>query len=157
MIINPFGSSEKKITIPNTIVFTVPEFYDALEYVIDSQNHTIYNSIAGAKNGDTLKIVGRIDKIANNRDATIGEYTSIALYYSNETSFLFHVFGNVSIQYNVGDYVIATFHIIECKKQYEDLYGNKWKLYGDFMKEQFLNEKFIFDVLIPQNQIKRIV
>jgi len=111
----------------------------------------------GVKNGDVLKIVGKVDKMENNYDATIGEYTSIALYYSNETSFLFHVFGNVSIQYNVGDYVIATFHIIECKKQYEDLYGNKWKLYGDFMKEQFLNEKFIFDVLIPQNQIKRIV
>lgn len=144
------------VSNPNTIVMTVPEFFDALNYVIDSKNYTIYNSITGVKNGDILKIVGKIDKMENNYDATIGEYTSIALYYSNETSFLVHVFGNVSSQYNVGDYVITTFHVIKCKKEYEDLYGTKWKLYGNFMKEEFLNEKFIFDVLIPQNQIRKV-
>lgn len=153
-----FEKNREKIIVsnPNTIVMTVSEFFDALNYIIDSENSTIYSNITGVKNGDVLKIVGKIDKMENNYDATIGEYTSIALYYSNETSFLFHVLGNVSSQYKVGDYVIATFHVVECKKEYEDLYGNKWKLYGDFMKEEFLNKKFIFDVLIPQNQIRKI-
>ncbi|MCD6572750.1 MAG: zinc-ribbon domain-containing protein [Thermoplasmata archaeon] len=156
-VVDSFEKNEEIIVSnPNTIVMTVPEFFDALNYVIDSKNYTIYNSIMGVKNGDVLKIVGKIDKMENNYDATIGEYTSLALYYSNETSFLIHVFGNVSNQYNVGDYVITTFHIIECKKEYEDLYGTKWKLYGDFMKEQFLNEKFLFDIIIPQNQIREI-
>ena len=121
------------VSNPNTVVMTVSEFFDALNYVIDSKNYTIYNSIMGVKNGDVLKIVGKIDKMENNYDATIGEYTSLALYYSNETSFLFHVFGNISSLYKVGDYVITTFHVIECKKEYEDLYGTKWKLYGYFM------------------------
>jgi len=157
-VVSSLEKNRERTTVSNpaTIVMTVSEFFDALNYVIDSKNYTIYSSIMGVKNGDVLKIVGKIDKMENNYDATIGEYTSIALYYSNETSFLVHVFGNVSNQYHVGDYVITTFHVIKCKKEYEDLYGTKWKLYGDFMKEEFLNEKFIFDVLIPQNQIRKI-
>jgi len=157
-VVSSFEKNGEKIIVsnPNTIVMTVSEFFDALNYVIDSKNYTIYSSIMGVKNGDILKIVGKIDKMENNYDATIGEYTSVALYYSNETSFLFHVLGNVSNQYHVGDYILTTFHIIKCEKEYEDLYGTKWKLHGDFMKEEFLNEKFMFDLIVSQNQIKKI-
>lgn len=156
VLVNRSSERSDNISVGNIVTFSVQEFYDALEYNIDNKNYTIYSNIKGVKENDILRITGKIDQIVKNYDEGIGEYTSIALYYSNESSLLIHVLGNVSDKYDVGDYVITTFHIIKCNGVYEDLYGATWYLSGEFMIEEFLNGKFVFDLIIPQNQIKKI-
>jgi len=157
LVTNPFGSNEKNNNTPsNTVTFSVQEFYDALNYSIDSKNYTIFSNIEGVKNGDILKITGKIDQLVNNYDKNIGEYTSLALYCSNKSNLIIHVLGNVSNRYSVGDYVVVTLHLINCYGNYKDLYGATWILLGEFMKEEFINEKFAFDIIIPQNQIRKI-
>ncbi len=158
LVANPFGGDEEKNNIPtgDNITLSVQEFHDAVEYNIDDENYTVYNNIRGVENGDILKITGKIVQIVGNYNEDIGEYTSVALYYSNESNLLVHVFGNISNKYNIGDYVSVTLHMTECYGSYEDLWGNTWLLSGDFMEETFVDGKFALDLIVPQAQIKEI-
>jgi hypothetical protein len=158
LVTNTFGEDGEKNGGPsdNTITFSVQDFYDALNYNIDTENYTFHSNINEVQNGDILKITGKIDRIVDNHDEDIGEYTSLALYCSNESNLLIHVLGNVTNEYNVGEYVITTLHLINCYGQYEDLYGTTWQLFGEFLVEEFIGGKFAFDLIVSQNQIKKI-
>jgi len=38
----------------------------------------------------------------------------------------------------------------------KDIYGVTWTLSGEFMKEEFIDGEFAFELVIPQNQIEKI-
>ena len=140
----------------STIMLSVQKFYDALNGSIDNETHSIYSEVKGASSGDTLKIAGRIDKMFENYNENIGEYTSLGLYYSNELDLVVHVLGNISTEYAVGDYVVVTLHLIDYKGACKDIYGVTWTLSGEFLQEEFMDGEFAFELIIPQNQIEKI-
>jgi len=158
LVTNPFGGSGKDNNDHggNIIMLSVQKFYDALNGNIDNKTYSVYSEIKGASSGDTLEIAGRIDKMFENYNKSIGEYTSLGLYYSNETDLVVHVLGNISSEYHVGDYVVVTLHVIDYNGVCKDIYGVTWTLSGEFMKEEFIDGEFAFELVIPQNQIEKI-
>jgi len=135
---------------------TVQEFYQALSYSIDEENLTIFSSIQGAEAGDTLRVTGEVVRVVGNSDSQIGEYTSLALYNTNETNLLVHVLGNLTQEYGAGEGVEVTLHVVYRQDQYPGLYGETWSLLGEFLEEEFLDGRFALDLILPPSQVKKV-
>jgi len=144
---NSDGQQGKMVTM------TVSEFFEALSSSVDNENLTMFSSIQEV---DTLRITGKIVQMVSSTDDQIGEYTSLFLYYTNETNLLIHVLGNITQDYEEEDRVVATLHVIYRQDQYPGLYGETWTLMGEFFTEQFLDGKFAGAPILPPDQIKLV-
>ena len=154
MITDLFGNKTSSITTNNTVLITAQEFHDVVNISAYIGNYTCYGNVLIADKGDILKVIGKINEMSVKYDEYIGEYTSIVLYTPDGLGLAVYSLGNVTDKYNIGSYVELILHVIYCQGIYKDIYGRTWTLSGEFMAEEFIDDKFAFELIMPQNQMK---
>jgi len=151
-------SEENKDNNKGNSIVTIDaqQFRSMVNISADPSNLTCIGNIAIADAGDTLQVTGTIDELEVKHDNYVGEYTTIVLDTSGGMGLAVYGMGNITNKYHIGDEIQIKTHIISCQGHYTDLYGREWTLSGEFMKEEFIDGEFAFELVIPQNQIEKI-
>jgi len=152
-----YNGGNKENNKGNSIVtIDAQQFRNMVNISADPSNLTCVGNIAIADAGDILQVTGTIDELEVKHDDYVGEYTTIVLDTSGGMGLAVYGMGNITNKYHIGDEIQIKTHIISCQGHYTDLYGREWALSGEFMKEEFIDGEFAFELVIPQNQIEKI-
>ena len=157
-IVVSLGPSNTRNGGGQVITLSVEAFTDSM-IVTQTEDYSGIQSVCSAADpGDAIIVWGEVVEVGCiDNDLEVGFiYSYLTLKEISTTGTDFFFLGNLTTNFYVGDNVEITLHVIECDDIYDTFWGDRVRLSGEFLMEDFYYDRYITVPMIPQNNIKKI-
>jgi hypothetical protein len=155
-IVVSVGPSNTRNADDNVITLTVEAFADSMTVAQADDQSGIHSECSAADPGDVIKVWGEVVEVGCiDNDLEVGfVYSYLTLKEISSTGTDFFFLGNLTSDFQVGDVIEITLHVVERDGIYDTFWGDKVRLTGEFLLEDFYYGRYISVPMIPRNNVK---